>query len=102
MSFLSANAASASNNAQGDLSKDVQIQQGPEDSISEIAFSPTADYLAAASWDNKVRIWEIQNGNSMPKAMFQHEGPVLSCAWSAVRQDYYLRREQLQGRGPID
>jgi len=75
----------ASNPTQGDLSKDVLLKDPPEDSISELAFSPKAEMLAVASWDSKVRIYEIDgSGNSQGKAMFQHEGPVLSCDFSRV------------------
>ncbi|OMJ20368.1 Poly(A)+ RNA export protein [Smittium culicis] len=63
--------------------KDIEISQPPTDTVSELAFSPQADYLAASSWDNNVRIWEIQsNGVSTGKAMYSHEGPALCCAWS--------------------
>lgn len=80
-----ANAAASSNTAQGDLSKDIAVNQAPEDSISDLRFSPAAEYLAVASWDKKVRIYEIDgNGNSQGKALFDHEGPVLSCCWSKV------------------
>ncbi|KAF1350848.1 putative nuclear pore complex protein [Delphinella strobiligena] len=79
-----ASAASSSATAtQGDISGDVQLQSPPEDSISDLSFSPASDHLAVASWDKKVRIYEIDgSGNSQGKAAFDHEGPVLSCAWS--------------------
>ncbi|KAF2161676.1 hypothetical protein M409DRAFT_69723 [Zasmidium cellare ATCC 36951] len=82
--FGSAGAAAANANpTQGDLSKDVMVQNPPEDSISDLRFSPTGDYLSVASWDKKVRIYEIANdGSSQGKAMFEHEGPVLNCCWS--------------------
>lgn len=38
--------------------KDVELVDPPPDSISSIAFSPAADYLAVGSWDNNVsRDW---------------------------------------------
>ncbi len=78
-------AASAANPTQGDLTKDIAVNNPPEDSISDLVFSPVADYLAVASWDKKVRIYEVdQNGNTQGKALFDHEGPVLSCCWSKV------------------
>lgn len=78
-------AAASSNPTAGDLSKDVQVQNPPEDSVSAIRFSTASDHLAVASWDKKVRIYEIDgNGNSQGKALFDHEGPVLSCCWSPV------------------
>jgi len=78
--------SSAASSAQGDLKNDVQMKDTPEDSISDLAFSPQSDHLAVASWDKKVRIYEIDaQGNSQGKALFEMDGPVLSCAWSRVR-----------------
>ncbi|KAG0257570.1 hypothetical protein BG011_003888 [Mortierella polycephala] len=59
------------------------VQHPPTDGISEIQFSSQADFLAASSWDNNVRIYEVQpNGSSVAKAMYSHAAPVLCCAWS--------------------
>ncbi|KAF1811117.1 WD40 repeat-like protein [Eremomyces bilateralis CBS 781.70] len=76
--------AAAAGTSQGDTKGDVELTAPPEDSISDLAFSTEGDYLAVASWDQKVRIYEIsqQSGKSEGKAFFQHEGPVLSCSWS--------------------
>lgn len=61
------------------------MKDPPEDSVSCISFSSQTDHLAVASWDKKVRIYEIDaQGNSQGKALFEHEAPVLSCAWSPV------------------
>ena len=35
--------------------KDIEVADPPSDSVSSIAFSPQADYLAVGSWDNNVR-----------------------------------------------
>ncbi|KAH0613195.1 uncharacterized protein H6S33_009575 [Morchella sextelata] len=75
--------ATTANNTQGDLSKDVELTSPPEDSISDLSFSPQSEHLAVASWDNKVRIYEIsETGQSMGKALYEHQGPVLSVHWS--------------------
>jgi len=67
--------------------KDHEVTQPPNDSISSLSFSPTADFLVAGSWDNAVRCWEIKTSGtqlqSNPKAEQQHTGPVLDCCWSA-------------------
>lgn len=82
--FGSASATSQANTL-GDLSKDVALNSPPEDSVSDISFSPQSEHLAVASWDKKVRIYEItQTGGSNGKAFFDHEAPVLSCHWSPV------------------
>lgn len=44
--------------------------------------SSQADF-SVASWDNKVRIYEVTpQGQSEGRAMFEHQGPVLSTRWS--------------------
>ena len=74
-----------SNTSAGDLSKDVTLTSPPEDSISDLAFSSVHDHLAVASWDKKVRVYEInEQGMSEGKAIFEHQAPVLSCCWSPV------------------
>jgi len=82
--FGTQNATSQANTL-GDLSKDVALNTPPDDSVSDISFSPQSEHLAVASWDKKVRIYEItQSGGSTGKAFFEHEAPVLSCSWSPV------------------
>jgi mRNA export factor len=85
--FSTASSAPASStpNTTGDISKDVQLTSPPDDSISELAFSPTADFLSVASWDNKVRIYQVNDqGQSEGKAAMDFQAPVLTCAWSLV------------------
>ena len=74
----------------GDLKQDVELGSPPEDSISDLAFNPNPadqkDFLAVASWDKKVRIYEIMsNGQGQPKALIDHDGPVLSVDFFKVR-----------------
>jgi mRNA export factor len=79
------NSASSTTPSQGDLSRDVELKSPPTDSISQIRFCPTADFLAVSSWDQQVRIYQFDNsGNSEGKAAFSHEGPVLGVTWSPV------------------
>jgi mRNA export factor len=80
-----ASTTAAASNTPGDITKDIALTSPPEDGISEVAFSPAANYLAVSSWDKKVRIYEVQqSGATEGKALFDHEGPVLSCCWSKV------------------
>ena len=75
----------SSNATNGDISKDIALTAPPEDSVSDISFSPQSEHLAVASWDKKVRIYEINaQGGSEGKALYEHEQPVLSCCWSKV------------------
>ena len=86
-----ATTATQQQSSQGDISKDVPLNSPPEDSISEIAFSSQSQHLAVASWDKKVRIYEInQQGQSEGRAAFELDGPVLTTCWSAVSVFHYM------------
>lgn len=86
--------------------KDIEVADPPADSISSLAFSSAADYLAVGSWDNnvsgriargamvhapltdelQVRLYEVgAGGQTQGKAMYGHQGPVLSVCWNKVR-----------------
>ncbi|KAF9266506.1 Poly(A)+ RNA export protein [Marasmius fiardii PR-910] len=81
MSFFGSTTSTttATNNAE----KDIEMSDPPTDSVSSMSFSSQADYLAVGSWDNSVRIYEIAaGGQSQGKAMYQHQGPVLSVCWN--------------------
>lgn len=67
--------------------KDIEVTNLPSDSTSQLAFSPTADLLAVASWNNEVRLYEVSpQGQAVGKASYSHEGPALSVQWSKVRK----------------
>lgn len=76
-------AAAASSNTVGDLKGDVAVNELPTDSISSIAFNPNPndqkDFLSVASWDKKVRIYEVDGntGAATPRHAYEHQGPVL-------------------------
>lgn len=57
----------------------------PADSISALSFwaAPQSDYLAIGSWDNNVRIYEVNSQRqSQGRASYTHEAPVLDVCWS--------------------
>ncbi|KAI8978485.1 WD40-repeat-containing domain protein [Pilobolus umbonatus] len=63
--------------------KDFEVSPAPTDSVSDLDFSPTADFLAVSSWDNQVRVYEVQpSGISVPKTAYSHESPALCVTWS--------------------
>jgi mRNA export factor len=70
--------AALQNSTTVDISLDVQVPPGPEDSISDIAFSPKQEILSVASWDNKVHIYEIGSAGARGIEMYEHTGPVLA------------------------
>lgn len=68
-----------------ELINDITINNGPDDSITDLSFSPQQDILAVASWDKKVRLYEIDpnTGSNQGRALFEHDGPVFSAQWSS-------------------
>lgn len=69
----------------GEVANDIQLASPPEDSISDLSWSPAANHLAVASWDNKVRIYDVpHNSSGEGKALIHFDAPVLSCVWSKV------------------
>ncbi|KAJ8365558.1 hypothetical protein SKAU_G00143890 [Synaphobranchus kaupii] len=61
-------------------SNEFKLNQGPEDSISAVKFSPsTAPFLLVSSWDSTVRLFDV-GGNSL-RMKYQHLAPVLDCAF---------------------
>ncbi|SHO77051.1 Similar to S.cerevisiae protein GLE2 (RNA export factor associated with the nuclear pore complex (NPC)) [Malassezia sympodialis ATCC 42132] len=66
--------------------QDIEVTPGANDTVSALAFSPTADVLAVASWDTFVRIYRIDKSNAQPVQpwqQYQHEGPVLDVCFNA-------------------
>lgn len=64
------------------VNNDRVLNSPPEDSVSDLAFSPQAELLSVASWDKKVRIYELTNtGDSQGRALYEHEAPALSTRW---------------------
>lgn len=53
MSFFGGGASTSTTTPAAE--KDIEVADPPPDSISSLAFSPQADYLAVGSWDNNVR-----------------------------------------------
>ncbi|KAL2077894.1 hypothetical protein ACEWY4_025579 [Coilia grayii] len=61
-------------------SNEFKLNQGPEDSISAVKFSPsTAQFLLVSSWDSSVRLYDV--GSNSVRMKYQHLAPVLDCAF---------------------
>lgn len=61
-------------------SNEYKLNQGPEDSISAVKFSPsTAQFLLVSSWDCTVRLFDVVTNTMRMK--YQHTAPVLDCAF---------------------
>ncbi|EPZ36237.1 WD40 repeat-like protein [Rozella allomycis CSF55] len=65
--------------------QNIEISTPLNDTVSELCFSPVADYLAASSWDGQTRVWEVQaNGQTVARTSIQHDqqNPALCCTFS--------------------
>ncbi|TNN83744.1 Mitotic checkpoint protein BUB3 [Liparis tanakae] len=61
-------------------SNEYKLNQGPEDSISAVKFSPSAtQFLLVSSWDGTVRLFDV--GANTMRMKYQHTAPVLDCAF---------------------
>ncbi|KAI1412947.1 WD40 repeat-like protein [Hypoxylon sp. FL1857] len=69
---------------QGSLSMDVTLPADAEDTISSVSWSPVANHLAAASWDGKVRVYDVNanDGTARGVAGLVGVAPVLDCDWA--------------------
>lgn len=63
-----------------------EVTSPPSDGVTSLSFSPSAgaSLLLASSWDSQqqVRIWEIGQRATVPKAATSLQQPVLCAAWS--------------------
>lgn len=85
MLFGRAPSTSAAKTTPSELSRDVELANGPGDSISDLCWSPVSSHLAVASWDQKVRIYEVNSvGSGEGRAFIDFDGAVLNCHWSKV------------------
>jgi len=63
-----------------------EVPQAPNDTISMLAWSPAVNHLAASSWDNSVRVWEVSTSGmqvqAVPKMAWNHDAPALCVCFS--------------------
>lgn len=72
-------------------SNEYKLNQGPEDSISAVKFSPsTTQFLLVSSWDCSVRLYDVVSNTMRMK--YQHTAPVLDCAFYVGHRFLYLFR----------
>lgn len=83
-------------------SNEYKLNQGPEDSISAVKFSPsTAQFLLVSSWDCTVRLYDVVTNTVRMK--YQHTAPVLDCAFYVSQRfqcvTVFLCRKKIKAAG---
>ncbi|KAJ3554725.1 hypothetical protein NPX13_g10539 [Xylaria arbuscula] len=69
------------------LDNDIALPSDNEDTIQCLSWSPATNHLAAASWDGKVRIYDVAStGSARGVAALTTEAPVFSCDWAEVSE----------------
>ncbi|KAI1200448.1 Poly(A)+ RNA export protein [Nemania serpens] len=67
----------------GSQVSDITLPSDGEDTIASLSWSPVRDHLAAASWDGKVRIYDVSStGHAQRVSTLLAEQPALSCDWA--------------------
>jgi WD40 repeat protein len=59
-----------------------------------ITFSPDSKSLAVGGWSNKVSLWDVAK-RRLIEVVGEHEGPILSVAWSAETYVMKIKRIRL-------
>eukprot|EP01135_Chromosphaera_perkinsii_P002172 Nk52_evm7s218 gene=Nk52_evmTU7s218 len=68
--------------ALNNTNKDVEVSQPPNDGVSSLSFAPVGSLLAATSWDNQTRVWQMDgSGMTQPKGSITHDMPPLASCW---------------------
>lgn len=65
---------------------DYEVIPHPNESVSQIAWHPSSQYLVASAWDNTVRCWKVNRlegcFGTEAKAYISHDAPVLSTCFN--------------------
>ncbi|XKL64107.1 hypothetical protein PGB90_004193 [Kerria lacca] len=64
----------------GEPRSEYKLKSPPSDAISSVKFGPlSSQFLLVSSWDNSVRLYDIQSNNL--RMMYSHDRPVLDCCF---------------------
>lgn len=95
--------STTSNVTQSPSGSDIEVPQAPNDTVQAIKFNPatvgTPIFLAAGSWDNTCRIWQVnENGVVEPKALQDVGAPILSIDWTEDSTKLFIASADKQAR----
>jgi WD40 repeat protein len=67
--------------AQTNVPPELVIQNGHSNIVSSVAFSPDGKTLASGSWDNTIKLWDVETGEIV-RTLEGHSSRVTSVAFS--------------------
>lgn len=71
--------------AEDSLLRDKAVPSDATDTITAVRWSPVANHLAAASWDGKVRIYDVANDlTASSVGVIDTTSHAFTCDWSQV------------------
>ncbi|XP_017053730.1 protein Rae1 [Drosophila ficusphila] len=73
--------------------KDYELPFPPSDSVSALEFMPSSkswNGICAGSWDQSVRVWEVQSDKAVDKLMKPLDGIPLDAAWHGSGAKVFL------------
>jgi len=81
----------------------IEVSGAPEDTVQDLKFSPVVQnspmFLAAGSWDNTVRIWQVSESGAVEAKAMQNVGaPVLSIDWTEDSTKLFIAAADKQAR----
>lgn len=68
----------------------VVVSFSPHGAVSGAALSPNGRLAATASWDNSIKLWDVQQGRAIKKLEGQHQGYVNSVVFSPASNEQLL------------
>lgn len=73
----------------GEPRSEYKLKSPPSDAISSVKFGPlSSQFLLVSSWDNSVRLYDIQSNNL--RMMYSHDRPVLDCCFQVNIMHIYV------------
>jgi mRNA export factor len=62
--------------------QDVVVPNPPVQTVTQLRWSPAANFLSCSGWSKEVRIWDVANtGQATPKIVLPQSAPILCCDW---------------------
>ena len=84
------------------------LSDPPADTISSLSWSPDSKFLAATSWNNQLRVWDITKPSEPSVFTSTGSGPIFASVWNSPTTistggaDNIVRLHDLQTQTQLD